>query len=105
MLERFETEEYNFCFSIVFPPILCNLLSSDSLQEDYLKWLENKILLGQKELIRNKAMCSVKLINGYSPIQGLIISMATDSIQVMEQDEQFPVTIMKSAIVYILRLS
>ena len=54
MLERFETEEYNFCFSIVFPPILCNLLSSDSLQEDYLKWLENKILLGQKELIRNK---------------------------------------------------
>lgn len=58
-----------------------------------------------QELIRMKATCSVKLTNDYSPIQGLIISQSNDSIQVMEQDEQFPVTIMKSAIVYILRLS
>ena len=54
MLERFETEGNKFCFSIVMPPVLCNLLSSDSLQEDYLNWLDNRNILGQKELIRNK---------------------------------------------------
>ena len=40
MLEKFETEGNNFCFSIVMPPLLCNLLASDSLQENYIKWLE-----------------------------------------------------------------
>ena len=54
MLERFETEGNRFCFSVVMPPVLCNLLSSDSLQEDYLNWLDNRNILGQKELIRNK---------------------------------------------------
>ena len=54
MLEKFETEGNNFCFSIVMPPVLCNLLASDSLQENYIKWLENKMILGQKELNRNK---------------------------------------------------
>ena len=54
MLEKFETEGNNFCFSIVMPPVLCNLLASDSLQENYIKWLENKTILGQKELNRNK---------------------------------------------------
>lgn len=54
MLEKFEADDNRFCFSIVLPPVLCNLFVSDVLQEKYIKWLENKNILGQKELIRNK---------------------------------------------------
>lgn len=64
ILEKFENEENFFCFSLVLPPVLCALLSNEKLQDDYVAWLNNKNILGQKELKRNEGdEQKIKIIN------------------------------------------
>ena len=54
MLGKFEREGLQVKIGLVLPPILCNLLSDDSVKDLYLGWLEEKNSLGIAELDRNK---------------------------------------------------
>ncbi|MCR5125258.1 MAG: DUF1957 domain-containing protein [Treponema sp.] len=40
--------------SLVFSPTLCEMLSDPAVQEQYVNWLERRILLGEKEIVRCK---------------------------------------------------
>ena len=62
MLEKLEADKVKFRFGLVLPPVLCNLLSDEVLQEEYIKWLEKRNTLGKAELRRNKAdekLCAI----------------------------------------------
>ena len=62
MLEKLEADKVKFRFALVLPPVLCNLLSDEVLQEEYIKWLEKRNTLGKAELRRNKAdekLCAI----------------------------------------------
>lgn len=54
MIEKLEEEKVKFCFGLVLPPLLCNMLSDEVLQNSYVQWLDERIKLGQLELNRNK---------------------------------------------------
>ena len=54
MLENLEKDSVKCCIGLVLPPILCNMLSDESLQDSYIEWLEKRNQLGLKELERNK---------------------------------------------------
>jgi len=60
MLARLEADSVNFCIGLVLPPILCNLLSDESLQDSYIEWLNKKNELGLKELERNSSNPQIK---------------------------------------------
>lgn len=53
MLEKFEVEHIPCKIGLVFPPVLCSMLSSKKLQEMYCEYLDRCISLGEKELKRN----------------------------------------------------
>ena len=55
MIERLENDKINCRFTLVLPPILCNMLSDPILQDGYITWLEKRNDLGKAELRRNKA--------------------------------------------------
>ena len=54
MIKRFEEEQLKIRIGLVLPPLLCNMLSDELLQESYINWLEERIELGQAELRRNR---------------------------------------------------
>lgn len=53
MVENLEKENVECRFSLVISPVFCTLMEDENVQNQYLLWLENKILLGQNELERN----------------------------------------------------
>ena len=62
MLERFEQEKKKIRIGLVLPPVLCNMLSDDSLKESYVNWLDKHVDLGKAELKRNnknEAVCNL----------------------------------------------
>ena len=64
MVEKLEGENKSFKIGLVLPPILCNMLSDEMLQNSYLQWLDERIELGQAELRRNRENPQIKaLIN------------------------------------------
>ncbi len=54
MIKRFEAEQLKIRIGLVLPPLLCNMLSDELLQESYINWLEERIELGQAELRRSR---------------------------------------------------
>ena len=54
MVEKLEQEGIGAKIGLVLPPILCNLLDDEVIQNSYIEWLENRNQLGLKELERNK---------------------------------------------------
>lgn len=54
MVEKLEKDGINFRIGVVLPPVLCNLLSDESLQTSYIEWLDKRNQLGNTELERNK---------------------------------------------------
>ncbi len=54
MIEKLSLDQVKFRFGLVLPPLLCNMLSDEGLQNAYLQWLDERISLGQTELKRNK---------------------------------------------------
>ncbi len=62
MIENLEADKIKYRFSIVLPPVLCNMLSDASLQDEYINWLEKRNAFGKAELRRNKAdekLCAI----------------------------------------------
>lgn len=62
MFESLEKDNIHFKLSIVISPNLCALLDDPFVQELYINWLDNKISLGEKEVIRcasDKALCKL----------------------------------------------
>ena len=55
MVERLEQDNIKYRFTLVLPPVLCNMLSDTVLQDEYISWLEKRNSLGKAELKRNKA--------------------------------------------------
>lgn len=53
MIEKLESENVPCRFGIVLPPVLCTMLSDENVQNLYVEYLDNKSLLGAKELKRN----------------------------------------------------
>ena len=54
MVEKLSADNINFCFGLVLPPVLCNMLSDETLQQGYVHWLEERNDFGKAELRRNK---------------------------------------------------
>lgn len=54
MVENLEKDGIKARIGLVLPPVLCNLLSDEIIQESYLEWLDKRNQLGLKELERNK---------------------------------------------------
>ena len=54
MVEKLAADNVKFRFGLVLPPVLCNMLSDESLQNDYIRWLEERNDFGKAELRRNK---------------------------------------------------
>lgn len=64
MVEKLESENVPCRFGLVLPPILCNMLSDEVLQENYLLYLEKRAKLGKNELKRNASFPDVcEIIN------------------------------------------
>ena len=55
MIEKLEEDNLKYRFTLVLPPVLCNMLSDPLLQDEYISWLEKRNVLGKAELRRNKA--------------------------------------------------
>ena len=55
MLEKLEADNIKCRIGLVLPPVLCNMLSDEVLQDEYISWLEKRNTLGKAELRRNKA--------------------------------------------------
>lgn len=62
MLDRLVADNVSFCIGLVLPPILCNLLSDEELQDSYIAWLDKKNELGLKELERNSSNTQIKIL-------------------------------------------
>lgn len=60
MVEKLENDKIQFRLALVMPPLLCNMLSDEILQEAYVQWLNERIELGQSELKRNKSNDKIK---------------------------------------------
>ncbi len=54
MFERLEKDGIDFKIALVLSPVLCSLLSDSLIKEQYLSWLDKRIVLGEKELVRCK---------------------------------------------------
>ena len=54
MIDKLNLAKIPCRFAVVLPPVLCNLLSDDSIQTLYIDWLNKKNELGLSELERNK---------------------------------------------------
>ena len=52
MIDNLSRDNVPCRFGLVIPPVLCNLLSDEVIQESYIEWLDKKIELGTKELAR-----------------------------------------------------
>lgn len=70
MIERLSADNVPCRFGLVLPPVLCNLLSDEHIQELYIQWLDKKIELGNRELKRligdnAKINLCKQIINGY----------------------------------------
>ena len=52
MIRRLEAEKVSFKLSLVLSPMLCALLDDPMVQEQYIEWLDSRILLGEKEVER-----------------------------------------------------
>lgn len=50
ILENLQAKNISFRIGLVLPPVLCSLLNSEKIQQLYIEWLDNKNLLGLKEL-------------------------------------------------------
>jgi len=55
MIEKLEADQIKYRFGLVLPPVLCNMLSDQVLQDEYINWLEKRNNFGKSELKRNKA--------------------------------------------------
>jgi len=62
MIEKLADENLKFCIGLVMPPLLCNMLADEILQEAYLHWLDERIELGQAEVKRNKSNGKIKAL-------------------------------------------
>ena len=79
MIESLEADKIKYRFALVLPPVLCNMLSDPTLQDEYVSWLEKRNNLGKAELRRNKAdekLC--KIINETIDNNKRLISDFTD---------------------------
>ncbi len=66
LINNFDKRGFDAKIALVLSPQLCALLNDSEMQKLYVKYLDEKILLGQKELERNKNNESLlKLINSY----------------------------------------
>lgn len=54
MLDHFKSKNIPIKINMVISPTLCSLLEDYMVQELYALWLENLIILGEKELVANK---------------------------------------------------
>ena len=54
LLNALDSENIDFKISIVIPPVLTSLLLDREVQEQYLSYLEKRVLLGKKEVARLK---------------------------------------------------
>ena len=52
MFENLESDNIPFKVALVLSPVLCTLLDDSVVQDQYIKWLDNRIELGKKELER-----------------------------------------------------
>ena len=52
MIEKLSSDNVPCRFGLVLPPVLCNLLSDEDIQKNYVEWLNKKIELGGVELKR-----------------------------------------------------
>jgi len=59
MLDQLKLESVQAKIGFVMPPILCNLLADESIQDLYLNWLDERNELGKKELERNSSVPQV----------------------------------------------
>ncbi len=62
MLEKLEADGVKFRIGMVLPPILCNLLSDEKIQESFIVYLDKKNELGLKELQRNASNPDIQKI-------------------------------------------
>lgn len=64
MLEGLEKDNIKARIGIVLPPVLCNLLSNETVKNMYVQWLEDRIELGKREQNRCKENNEfIKIIN------------------------------------------
>lgn len=54
MFEKFEAENVTSKIGLVLPPVLCALLEATEIQDLYAGYLENRIEMGEKEIVRCK---------------------------------------------------
>lgn len=52
MVDSLESSGVRCRFGLVLPPLLCNLFADPNIQEQYIRYLDNRIALGHKELER-----------------------------------------------------
>ena len=50
MFENLESDNIPFKVALVLSPVLCTLLDDSVVQDQYIKWLDNRIELGKKKL-------------------------------------------------------
>lgn len=62
MLERLEHDKVSCRIGLVLPPVLCNLMSDEKIQDSYLEYLDKRNELGLKELERNSSDSEIKKI-------------------------------------------
>ena len=77
MIERLENDKISCRFTLVLPPILCNMLSDPILQDGYITWLEKRNDLGKAELRRNKADEKLSQILRINTIRTLFLYLQT----------------------------
>lgn len=52
MFHRLENEGVDFKLAMVFSPSLCALLDDEMVKEQFVRWLEKRIALGEREVVR-----------------------------------------------------
>ncbi|MCQ2589641.1 MAG: DUF1957 domain-containing protein [Treponema sp.] len=52
LLEKYEQEQKKVTIGLVLPPVLCAMLENQELQNMYVSWLDLRIALGEKEIVR-----------------------------------------------------
>lgn len=52
LLEKYEQEQKNIRIGLVLPPVLCTMLDNEEIQNMYVSWLDLRIALGEKEVVR-----------------------------------------------------
>lgn len=85
---RLERQKIPYKISLVIPPVMCFLLENVKCRDDYIKWLDSKVSLGEKELLRAEKIFQpiiFEILAKYKKTKELFLGYSCDLLKIFRE--------------------